>query len=143
MGKLRYLPILTLLPTLTQMHTRMQTLTIAAHELNPSKLDLPSMKSRFAEECMLWLCGRSCGVLAQRGSYGCPSSTHYQSVNIYTSTSLLSNHHTIDHVRIEEREEMRNKTAMVPQKRLIHFLFCHQSPNIYNMAGTVYDCLLR
>lgn len=110
------------LPTLTHMHTRMQALTIAAHELNPSKLDLPSMKSRFAKECMLWLRGRSCGVLAQRGSSGCPSSTHYQSVNIYSSTSLLSNHHTIDHVRIEVRERGNEKHNGVGAAKTINTL---------------------
>lgn len=42
--------------------------------------------------------------VGQRGSSGCSSSIHYQSVNIYSSTSLLSNHHTIDQGRIEVRE---------------------------------------
>jgi len=40
------------------------TLTIAVspnpgEELHHCKLDLPSMKSRFGEECMVWLEGRS------------------------------------------------------------------------------------
>ncbi len=70
-------------------------------KLQHFKLDLPSMKSRFGEECMVWPEGRSYrGMVSglKGGGGGGLSSTHYQSVNIYSSTSLLPNHHILDHV---------------------------------------------
>ncbi len=45
------------------------------------------------------------GQWTRRGVGGQLSSTHYQSVNIYSSTSLLPNHHILDHVWI--RKEWR------------------------------------
>lgn len=60
-------------PSPPPLNTRMQSLTIAAQELNLGKLELPPMKSRFSEECMLWLQGRSWEVLVRGRVLGAPS----------------------------------------------------------------------